>query len=198
MAALADSTVGMLVSRISPQYEIEPTAAIRRREALFAVNERLGTTLIRWAPDFYPCPTLGAGLWIRKALLEQILTDFGSEHLPGRVLGHLACGEDIELGIATARLGYQRVYVPDLEIRHQIPASRFEPNYVVRLIKGILRSQISLDHKYMGWKESWFKTGCPSSSRGRTWLGCRFEKRGYFARISLYRCSSLLPAFKVL
>jgi len=156
MAAFEDSSIGILVSCISPKYEVEPTPAVRRREAMFAINHKLGATPIRWSAEVFECPTLGAGLWIRKPLFEAIMLQFGSTFLPDRVGNLLTSGGDIELGILAGQLGYDRVYLPDLVITHHIPANRVSTKYVIRLIKGIVRSQETIKSKYRLAKKSLF------------------------------------------
>jgi hypothetical protein len=68
-------------------------------------------------------------------------------------VGHqLFCGEDIEIGLLIGQAGYRRTYAPSLRIAHEIPRRRLETEYVVRLIEGIVRSELTLREKYEGAK----------------------------------------------
>src|SRR5262249_52511373 len=62
---------------------------------------------------------------------------------------HLACGSDIEFGYLMGRAGYDRVYWPALRVHHHLPASRLETRYFCRLIVGVVRSQLTLEAKYL-------------------------------------------------
>lgn len=155
MRALADQPkVGVLVSRVFPLYTVMPSPAVRRREHLFAVNHMLGDTPIRWPAETVTCPTLGAGMWVRRSVMEQILERFGTGVLPDRVGTTLVSGGDIELGILAGRVGYDRLYVPGLTLHHHIPAGRVQSEYLARLIDGIVRSAATIDAHYLGRRPS--------------------------------------------
>jgi glycosyltransferase involved in cell wall biosynthesis len=147
LAALADPRVGLLVSRVFPVYEEPPSPAARRRENLLALNYRLGDASIRW-PAGALCPSLGAGMWVRKGALEAIFAGPRGLALQDRTGGELSSGGDIEIGIGVGDLGFDRLYVPDLTIRHHIPAARLQPAYFRRLISGIVRSEATLHARY--------------------------------------------------
>jgi glycosyltransferase involved in cell wall biosynthesis len=148
LKALADSTIGLLVSRVFPAYEVPPPPAVRRRQHLFAINFPYSSAPIRWSATEIICPTLGAGLWIRKNVFDSIQNRFAAGFLPDRIKDNLISGGDIELGIAAGKLGYDRVYVPELVIRHHIPKERLQSKYMIRLITGIVRSEAALHYKY--------------------------------------------------
>jgi glycosyltransferase involved in cell wall biosynthesis len=150
VSALADPSVGLLVSRVSAVYEKRPPASIVRRAHLLAVNWAMGDAVVRWAPDCKVCPSIGAGLWVRKSILETIASSPRHSLLSDRKGRSLASGGDIEIGIAVGRLGYSRLYVPDLVLRHHIPAERLRSGYFRRLIRGIVRSTVTLDREYLG------------------------------------------------
>lgn len=166
--AFKDPQVGLLTLRVFPCYEKQPSPAVRRWEHLFALNYKLGEAPIRWAACCTICPALGAGLWVRKSAFEAIQQTLGEGVLPDRVASRLVSGGDIELGIGVGKIGYDRLYVPQLIIRHHIPAERVEPGYVVRIIDGIVRSEAALHRRYLG--------------EGRKLLGCA---AGLVARIAL-------------
>lgn len=144
--------VGALLPRIEPTYERAPPPAITRREHLFATNARsLGELPIRWKPGIYPfAPTVTAALFLRRGPLVSAIQARGRERmLPGRTGRDLACGEDIELGILLGRAGYESLYEPALRLRHHISARRFATEYFVRLIIGVVRSQLTLERIYL-------------------------------------------------
>jgi len=148
LKALTDSTIGLLISRVFPAYEVPPPPAVCRRRHLFAINFPLSSAPIRWPTAEIICPTIGAGLWIRKNVFESIQNNFAAGFLPDRIKDNLISGGDIEIGIATGKLGYDRVYVPELVVRHHIPKERIQSKYMIRLINGIVRSHVALDYKY--------------------------------------------------
>jgi hypothetical protein len=133
---------------VYPVYEAPPSPAVQRREHLLAINYPLGDAPIRWPASCIICPTLGAGLWVRKSIFEDLHTRFGAGLLPDRVGTQLVSGGDIEIGIGVGKLGFDRVYVPELILRHHIPAWRVDASYTSRLIVGIVRSEAALDAKY--------------------------------------------------
>jgi glycosyltransferase involved in cell wall biosynthesis len=145
--ALADPRVGLLVSRVFPVYEEPPSPAARRRENLLALNYRLGEAAIRW-PAGVLCPSLGAGMWVRKAALEAVYARANGLTFHDRTGAELLSGGDIEIGIGVGGLGLDRLYVPELTIRHHIPAARVQPAYLRRLIRGIVRSEATLHAQY--------------------------------------------------
>ncbi|CAN5273504.1 hypothetical protein BH11PLA2_BH11PLA2_12750 [soil metagenome] len=149
IAAFADATVGMLISRVSPDYYEQPSPAVRRREHLLAINYQMGDEPKRWDPSIPISPTLGAGLWIRTAVFRTIQQDF-KPIMSDRVQDQLVSGGDIELGIFCGRLGLTRLYLPSLGVHHHLPESRVQPAYIVRLIQGIIRSEMTLQSHYFG------------------------------------------------
>lgn len=154
ISAMGDPRVGLLVSRVFPIYECAPRPAVLRREHLLAINRAAGEKPIRWPAAVLSCPSIGAGMWVRKSIFESVCSTFGKTLLPDRTGSELISGGDIEIGIAVGKLGFDRMYVPGLVVNHHIPASRLEPAYFCRLIRGIVRSTVTLDYKYRGRRRS--------------------------------------------
>jgi glycosyltransferase involved in cell wall biosynthesis len=149
--AFSDPATGLLVSRVFPRYEAQPTPSIKRREHLLAVNHRLGDSVIEWGSDTAFAPTQGAGMWVRRELFLSLVPWRQPEKmLSDRKGKQLTSGGDIEIGFMFGRAGHKRVYRPELRVWHLIPASRFKAAYFVRLIVGIVRSQHTLDARYAG------------------------------------------------
>ena len=149
--ALADPAAGLLVSRVFPEYEVEPPYSVRRREHLLAINSKLGDAAIEWGGEVAMAPTPGAGMWVRRAPFMSLVPWQNPEaHMAGRKGKRLACGEDIEVGHLFGRAGFKRVYHPGLRLRHKIPAVRVKSAYFCRLIVGVVRSQLTLDVRHGG------------------------------------------------
>jgi glycosyltransferase involved in cell wall biosynthesis len=150
VAALdADSSIGILVSRLSPRYERNLTAAFAKREHLLAINQRHGNERIDFGAEPTMAPTIGGGLWVvRSAFLSCVPWETPSTMLPDRIGNRLVSGNDIEIGFLFGRAGYRRVYCPELGLEHRIPANRLRTRYFARLIDGIVRSHLTLDDRY--------------------------------------------------
>ena len=147
--AFADSRIGLVVSRVFPDFESPPPPAVARREHLLAINHRLGDSPIVWGPGEGFTPSLGAGLWVRKdAFLKAVPYAQPEDLLPDRIGGALVSGGDIEIGYLIGRAGYLRSYRPELRLMHQLPASRLRIGYFCRLIVGVVRSGATLDRRY--------------------------------------------------
>lgn len=82
----------------------------------------------------------GAGMSLRKSAFEQLLHAGFNSMLTGRKGKNLAAGEDAELGFAFRLAGWKVWYDESLKLRHYIPASRFEWNYVVKMYDGFGKS----------------------------------------------------------
>jgi glycosyltransferase involved in cell wall biosynthesis len=149
-AAFADDPkIGLLVSRLRPRYAAPITPAMERREHLFAINRRLGDQRIDFGAIPTMAPTLGGGLWVRRsAFLSVVPWATPGAMLPDRIGNRLVSGNDIEIGFLLGRAGYRRLYCPELSLEHRIPAGRLQTRYFARLISGIVRSTITLDHRY--------------------------------------------------
>ena len=145
----ADPGIGILVSRLRPRYSAPIAPAMERREHLFAINRALGDHRIDFGATPTMAPTLGGGLWLRRsAFLDTVPWQTPDTMLPDRIGSKLVSGNDIEIGFLLGRAGYQRIYCPELRLEHRIPAGRLTTKYFVRLIDGIVRSKITLDHRY--------------------------------------------------
>lgn len=154
IAAFADDSIGLLVSRIYPRYESGfPTPSMERREHLLAINQKMGDDPVEWPATPTMVPSLGAGMWVRRsAFLAAVPWQYPDLMLAGRKGSALACGEDVEIGFLLGKAGFKRVYCPQIVIHHVIPSSRLTTQYFCRLIIGIVRSTLTLEAKYLGKK----------------------------------------------
>lgn len=155
LKAFSDPAVGLLVSQFCPRYEVRPPASILRREHLFGINYKLGEAIIDWgiAPTF--APTIGAGMWVRRNLFLTALPWRNPEKLlRDRAGKSLGSGGDIEIGILIGMAGYKRLYWPGSKLWHVIPKTRFNSSYFCRLINGIVRSELTMKVRYMGYSHN--------------------------------------------
>ena len=158
VAGFADRQVGVLISRVFPAYEVPPRQALARREHLLAINRRMGDRRIAWSPGPTLVPTIGAGLCFRReAFLRAVPVDHPEQLLTGRIGGKLVSGEDIEIGYLIGQAGYTRVYLPELQLEHHIPRARVRLGYTLRLIQGIVRSEITLRVRYGTPESGWMR-----------------------------------------
>jgi glycosyltransferase involved in cell wall biosynthesis len=151
IAEFLEESIGLVVSRVFADYQGNTTASINKREHLLAINEKLGSQKIDWqaTPSF--CPSITAGMWIRREVfLSAVPWDNSQALLSGRVGDSLTGGEDIEIGYFVGKAGFKRIYSPDLRLKHLIPANRLNTKYFCRLINGIVRGTLTLESKYKG------------------------------------------------
>lgn len=149
VAAFEDPGVGMLTSRVFPRYEIEPPAAIAKREHMLAINHRLGDKILDWGATGTVAPTIGAGMWIRRQALASALERRDAWlWLPDRKGTALSSGGDIEFGVMIGAAGFRRLYVPALRLEHHIPAGRVRMAYFRRVVSSVVRSHLTLTHRY--------------------------------------------------
>lgn len=140
--------LGVLVARVRPVYEVAPPPSLRRREHLLAVNDRLGDQRLELDGAGTLPPTVGAGLWVRR---DAFLRAFASERgwmMSDRTGSALVSGGDIEIGLLLRASGWRCVYSPSVRIAHHIPATRCRTSYVMRLIAGIVRSELTLKARH--------------------------------------------------
>ena len=154
IAAFADESLGMAISRVRPRWETAPPPSVTRRLHLLAINDfYVGDEPVDYGAAATPAPTIGAGLWVRRsAFLKAVPWEHPEMLMPDRVGQHLVSGGDIELGVLIGKAGYRRAYVPSLRLVHEIPSRRIETAYLRRLIEGIVRSELTVREKYSGAK----------------------------------------------
>ena len=149
ISEFTDESIGLLTSRIFPDFQSKITASIQKREHLLAINNKLGDKRIEWEPCASLCPSIGAGMWLRR---EVFLSAFPWKNpqalLTDRIGNSLVSGGDIEIGYFIGKAGFKRVYSPSLRLKHIIPDSRLNTSYFCRLINGVVRSTLTLELKY--------------------------------------------------
>ena len=98
---------------------------------------------------------VGAGMVLNRAALDEcgwtrepLLSD--------RVGTQLVSGGDVELALRVASTGRALWYVPDCELRHEIPARRTTRDYLVRIITGLgVSHSLALALTWGGLRRTW-------------------------------------------
>jgi glycosyltransferase involved in cell wall biosynthesis len=146
--AFLNNPLAMAIPKVTAKWEVHPPPSIYRRRHLLAVNDYNGDSPIEFRNLI--APTITAGMWVRRsAFIEVVASRQPGSLMVGRQGESLACGEDIEIGILFAKAGYLRRYEPSLQVSHEIPTKRLETPYIRRLIRGIIRSELTLRERYV-------------------------------------------------
>ncbi len=123
---------GAYGSRIQGDFETPPPPHFERIGAMLALTERGSEPLI-YAPEKKILPP-AAGLVVRR----QAWLDSVPETLSlADAIGFRAVGEDLEVVLYMQRHGWEIWYNPAMGMQHDIPASRFERGYLLKLFQGI-------------------------------------------------------------
>jgi glycosyltransferase involved in cell wall biosynthesis len=184
LALFEDPKVGVVISRLYPRYEVEPPPSIARREHLLAINHRMGDAVVDFGTQPTLAPTIGAGLWLRRAaFLESVPWQTPEQLMPDRLGTQLLSGGDIEFGYLLGKAGHERRYGPTLKVWHIIRRSRLETRYFLRLIVGVVRwpgraSALTSSEAGPGAPRRWRRTARPApppapgaGARGRRCAG---------------------------
>ncbi|WP_081972571.1 hormogonium polysaccharide biosynthesis glycosyltransferase HpsE [Leptolyngbya sp. KIOST-1] len=123
---------GAFGSRIRGQFETTPPPNFDRIGAILALTERGSEPLI-YNPKQKVLPP-GAGLVVRR---QAWLACVPKQLSLADSIGFRAAGEDLEVVLYMQRQGWEIWYNPAMRVQHEIPASRFERDYLLRLFRGI-------------------------------------------------------------
>ncbi|MBE9110805.1 glycosyltransferase family 2 protein [Nodosilinea sp. LEGE 07298] len=129
---LAHPQAGAFGSRIRGDFETTPPPNFDRIGAMLALTERGSEPLI-YDPKQKVLPP-GAGLVVRR---QAWLNSVPEQLSLADNIGFRAAGEDLEVVIYMQRHGWEIWYNPAMRVKHDIPASRFERDYLLRLFRGI-------------------------------------------------------------
>jgi glycosyltransferase involved in cell wall biosynthesis len=153
----ADShaAIGAFGGRVVLDWAVEPPPYVRAYGYAFAEQDHGATEK--------PVPFLaGAGLVVsRAALLACRWVD--GPLLEDRVGARLVSGGDVEIVLRIAGVGYELWYVPQCQLRHQIPARRTTLRYLIDINRGLGVSQALADA--LVWQDS-----------GVRWMGISARK----------------------
>jgi cellulose synthase/poly-beta-1,6-N-acetylglucosamine synthase-like glycosyltransferase len=149
IVALDDPSVGILGSRLTAQWEIEPPPSIARRRGLLAINDFFSDSPDDFGASASIAPTMGAGMWVRReAFMAAVPLEQIDLLLPGRTANSMCAAEDIELGMLIGVAGYRRLYLPQLRIAHVISKNRVTTPYFCRLIVGHVPTNFTLESRH--------------------------------------------------
>lgn len=101
--------------------------------------------------DLYPTarevthPICGAGLCIRKAAWEKLISQGFKQILTDRTGKSLSSGGDFEIGYGLLLNGWKLWYDPALTIQHFMPKERLNWSYLIRLQEGFGAQSITLE-----------------------------------------------------
>ncbi len=127
---------GAYGSRISADYEVPTPSEFKRIHAFLAITER--GDLPRLYPRSQRLLPPGAGLVIRKAAwVENVLSQPAGKRFKFKRADGNDCGEDIEALTYIHRSPWEVWYNPQMQLRHQIPARRLEPTYLLPMFRSI-------------------------------------------------------------
>ncbi len=128
----AHPQAGAYGSRIQGEFETPPPPHFERIGAMLALTERGAEPLI-YAPGKKILPP-AAGLVVRRrAWLDSVPETLSLAD----AIGFRAVGEDLEVVLYMQRHGWEIWYNPAMRMQHDIPASRFERGYLLKLFQGI-------------------------------------------------------------
>lgn len=126
-------SAGAYASQIHPHWEVEPPENFQRIAPYLAITER-GNLPLLYQPSKKLLPP-SAGLVIRKqAWIESVPEQ---TILTGRVTANMLTSEDLEMLSYIQKAGWEIWYNPEMEIDHQIPASRLTREYLIPFFRGI-------------------------------------------------------------
>lgn len=129
----ANPQAGAYGSRIYPEYEVSPPENFQRISAFLALTDR-GSSPRIYAPHKKILPP-GAGLVIRKQVwLDKVPQQI---FLQGRVGDSMLAGEDLEALLYIQQAGWEIWYNSEMIVHHQIPKTRLEKEYLLKLFRGI-------------------------------------------------------------
>jgi GT2 family glycosyltransferase len=132
---------GAVGGRCLGVYENPPPSWIGSVAAYLAISDQGDQAFHMSQPDWWA--PVGAGMAVRR---QAALQAFNRPMLLTDRLGKsLSSGGDTEICYRICRAGHQLWYVPALTLEHFMPAWRTEPAYLLKLAKGIGRSQAILE-----------------------------------------------------
>ncbi len=156
--------VGVCGGQIEAVCEADPPVWFERFNSAYAVGKQAEEAGDITESRGY---VWGAGLTLRKEALVQLINGGFQPSLTGRKGTGLTAGEDSELCFALRQAGWKIWYDPRLTLRHFLPATRLNWNYLRRLHRGFGASKVALKPYRAAW--------CPDQARGpgrptRSWL----------------------------
>ena len=131
---------GAYGSQVHGEFEIEPPTNFKKIACFLAITER-GTEAHRYEPHIKLLPP-GAGLVVRKQAWCQKVPKHLVLNYKGREAG--LASEDLEAVLHIQLGGWEIWYNPEMHVYHQIPAWRFQREYLIRLFHCVGLSRYHL------------------------------------------------------
>lgn len=128
----AHPQAGAFGSRIRGNFETTPPPNFERIGSLLALTERGADPLV-YVPHQKVLPP-AAGLVVRRQAWRESVPE---QLTLADAIGSRAAGEDLEVVLHMQRHGWEIWYNPAMRMQHEIPASRFERDYLLKLFQGI-------------------------------------------------------------
>ena len=128
---------GAYSGQIHGEYEVPPPKGFEKIRPFLAIREH-GSKPFQFQPESLNLPPAAALVvrreaWLNAVPLEQKFTGPGRK---GQNARSYVGGEDYEALLYLHKAGWEIWYTPSLSTWHQIPASRFEKQYLLNLARG--------------------------------------------------------------
>jgi glycosyltransferase involved in cell wall biosynthesis len=123
---------GAYGGKIHAKYEVFPPENFAKIEGFLAIRER-GEHPNLYRPEVLSLPPGAAMVVRRQAWLDCVSS---RPKLGGKAASSMVQGDDWEPLIYLYKAGWEIWYNPQMHTEHQIPASRLERDYLLKLIHG--------------------------------------------------------------
>lgn len=120
------SKAGAYGGQNHPRYEVDPPPSFKRIQGFLAIRES-GDKPFLFSPEKLQLPA-GAGLVVRR----QAWLD----HVPALLKNTGGGGDDYEISLNLYKAGWEIWYNPKMHLDHDIPARRFDKNYLLSLARS--------------------------------------------------------------
>lgn len=123
---------GAYGGQVHGAFESPPPEGFERIKSFLALREN-GNKPKLYNPTFLSMPS-GAALVVRKHAWQKHVPD--QLTLVGRINGQMISGEDYEALLHIHQANWQVWHCPTMHAYHQIPATRLERDYLVKIARG--------------------------------------------------------------
>lgn len=127
----SDATLSLAGGRVEPRWETAVPAWLQLERNGRYTRLASPLALLHYGPEqeLGRRTAVGGNLVVRREVLDAVGGFAG--HL-GRIRGTLMCGEDHEFCLRVVSAGHRAIYVPELVVRHWVPAERMRLRYYLR------------------------------------------------------------------
>ncbi|MDX1973075.1 MAG: glycosyltransferase [Candidatus Sumerlaeia bacterium] len=145
--------------KVIPEYLQSPPDWFAGMERYLACRD-LGDKEVHVTPDDFTAERignithrfpLGAGMAVRRQLLIHFFQQMSNQPTKitdRRGVQSFSCGGDVEICLWLLSNGHRLSYVPELNLRHLIPASRLKQEYLERIVEEASRTWVVLSWMY--------------------------------------------------